>query len=264
MIGVIGAALTATLMAQAKDGHTEWIGNQGERIKARVYTSQSLGTAPILVAVLHGDAPFNKPSYQYVFASRAAENIRNAVVAALLRPGYTDGDNDRSDGARGNATADNYTPEIVDRLAAAIQVLRSEHHARVVVLVGHSGGAAIAADILARRPQLAQAALLVSCPCNVPAFREHMKSVSPTPLWDAPVHSLSPIDGASSVAPQVHVRMAVGENDPVAPPKFTQEYAAALQRRGIDVHVSLLPGLGHEILLEPAVMAELQALATID
>jgi protein-S-isoprenylcysteine O-methyltransferase Ste14 len=36
-----------------------------------------------------------------------------------------------------------------------------------VVVAGHSGGAAIAANILGRRPALIDAALVVSCPCDV-------------------------------------------------------------------------------------------------
>jgi poly(3-hydroxybutyrate) depolymerase len=108
-------------------GRTEWIGTPGHRTKTRIYANPQLTAHPTLVIVLHGDAPLNKPSYQYIVASRAAAAIPDTVVAALLRPGYTDPDNDTSDGIRGHTTGDNYTPEVLDQLAAAIKTLTNEN-----------------------------------------------------------------------------------------------------------------------------------------
>jgi poly(3-hydroxybutyrate) depolymerase len=124
------AALLLALAAvtPTSQGRTEWLGTTGHRTKARIYTNSQLTAHPTLVIVLHGDAPFNKPSYQYTVASRTAAAIPNTIVAALLRPGYTDPDNDTSDGIRGHTTGDNYTPEALDQLAAAIKTLTSEIH----------------------------------------------------------------------------------------------------------------------------------------
>ncbi|HZY98486.1 MAG TPA: alpha/beta fold hydrolase [Candidatus Baltobacteraceae bacterium] len=52
----------------------------------------------------------------------------------------------QSQGIRGLATGDNYTPEDVDAIDNAIATLRAEYRPVRVILVGHSGGAAIAAD----------------------------------------------------------------------------------------------------------------------
>lgn len=52
--------------------------------------------------------------------------------------------------------------------------------------------------------------------------------------------------------------MLVGSEDPVAPPKFSQRYADALNKNGADVHVKVLPRLKHNILLEPQVMEALK------
>ncbi len=258
----LSVLLMMVAMAQAQPGSTEWIGGLGRRVKAEVFRSPDAAAAPILVVVLHGDAPFERPSYQYRFAANAAKQLHGVVVAALLRPGYTDQEGDRSDGDRGNTTADNYTPEVLDRLGAAIRRLKEELHSPKVVLVGHSGGAAIAADLIARDRGLANAALLVSCPCDVPAFREHMKTVAPTPLWDAPVRSISPLDVVGDISKAVRIEMVVGEKDKVAPPDLTERYAAALKKRGIEGHVILLPAKGHEILLDPAIIQELPVLIT--
>jgi predicted esterase len=145
-------------------------------------------------------------------------------------------------------------------IATAIGDLRRRHQTRAVILVGHSGGAAISADILALYPSLAQAALLVSCPCDVAAWRAHMKAVQHSGIWDRPVASLSPIALAAQISPGDRVRMLVGSADDVAPPELTRAYAAALARQGVDVRVTELPGEGHEIFLKPAVQEQLAGL----
>jgi len=129
-----------------------------------------------------------------------------------------------------------------------------------VALVGHSGGAAIAADLIARDPGLAKGAPLVSCPCDVPAFREHMRALAPTPLWDAPVRSVSPLDVVDNIDRATRIRMAVDEKDNIATPDFTQRHAAALKKHGIAAEVNVLPGRDHEILLDSAVMQALSKL----
>lgn len=77
------------------------------------------------------------------------------------------------------------------------------------------------------------------------------------PLWLAPVASLSPLDLAGQVSPAIHVRMVVGTKDSLATPELTEEYAAALRARHIDVTVTELPGMEHDILLEPPVFEQL-------
>ena len=87
-----------------------------------------------------------------------------------------------------------------------------------------------------------------------------MKTVAPTPLWDAPVRSVSPLDVVDGIDRATRVRMIVGENDNIAPPEITRRYAAALKKHGIAAEVTVLPGRDHEILLDGAVMGELSEL----
>jgi predicted alpha/beta hydrolase len=178
----------------------------GLRLKTKIYRSQGRDDHPLLILVLHGDSPFGPPLYQYVFARTAAARMDGVVVAALLRPGYADGTGDRSDGVRGWTTGDNYTPEVVDATNAVLVQLTAKFGSRRTVLVGHSGGA----SILGRHPSTAQAALLVSCPCDLAAWRSHMLKLQKNPVWLLPVRSLSPIETSETVAPTVHVRMLVG------------------------------------------------------
>jgi pimeloyl-ACP methyl ester carboxylesterase len=85
-----------------------------------------------------------------------------------------------------------------------------------------------------------------------------MLRMQKNPIWLLPVKSLSPLDLAEKVPHGVRVRMLVGRDDPVAPPEFSQRYADALKKQGDDVSLKILPGLKHNILLEPQVMEALK------
>ena len=230
------------------------------RLKADVYSTTPLSAHPVLVIVLHGDLFNPTPSYQYAFAQALTQgfdapvmpdrvrerlgkypDVDDVVAAGLLRPGYTDNAGDVSDGERGDARGDNFTAEVTDAVATAIRSLKERYMARRVVLVGHSGGATIAAIVLGRHPQVADAALLVACGCGA-------------------TRSLQPLDFVSGVRRGSTVRLLVGEQDEVAPAELSQRYAGVLQKRGVDAQVTVLPGLGHNIMFTQPVFAEIAGL----
>lgn len=239
---------------------TVWLQANGLRLKTKIYRGTKLSEHPILILVLHGDSPFAPPSYQYAFARQASEKMDDVVVAALLRPGYKDDAGDQSQGVRGKTTGDNYTPEVVDAVAQVIEQLKARFHPAATILAGHSGGAAITGNVLGRWPAAVNGALMVSCPCDLVAWRRHMLKMQMNPIWLEPVKSLSPVDLTDRVRPSVAVRMLVGAEDPVAPPELTQEYASALRKHGDNVTVTVLPGLKHDILLERPSFEALQSL----
>jgi pimeloyl-ACP methyl ester carboxylesterase len=217
-----------------------------------------VGPHPPLIVVLHGDAPQGPPGYQYRFAASAAVVRPDAVVVALLRPGYSDPAGRRSQGRRGWTTGDNYTPEVLDQLAAAILDLRRRYGASSVMLVGHSGGAAVSALLLERRPWVAERGVLVSCPCDLHAWRRRMAALQKNPVWFLPVRSLSPIETVGRIRPGVPVTVIVGARDEVAPPSLSRAFFEAGRKRGVAMRYVELPGKGHEILLDPAVLAALR------
>jgi pimeloyl-ACP methyl ester carboxylesterase len=110
-----------------------------------------------------------------------------------------------------------------------------------VILVGHSGGATIAAILLGRNPEMADAAVLVACGCGA-------------------TQSLQPLDFVSEVRQGRTVRLLVGDQDEVTPPELSQRYAGALQKRGVDAQVIVLPGVGHNIVFTAPVFAEIARL----
>jgi dipeptidyl aminopeptidase/acylaminoacyl peptidase len=64
----------------------------------------------------------------------------------------------------------------------------------------------------------------------------------------------------SEISPNAQIWMMVGEKDDIVPPEFTERYAAALKKHGIEPHVTMLPGLGHNIIFDSAVIHQLSAL----
>jgi pimeloyl-ACP methyl ester carboxylesterase len=239
-----------------RGGEAQWIDVAGGRLKTEIYSSAPLSARPTLVVVLHGDLFNPTPSYQYAFAQALTQGfdapampgpvrarlgtrpeVNDVVAAGLLRPGYTDNDGDRSDGERGEARGDNYTAEVVDAVATAVRALKQRFMARRVVLAGHSGGATIAALVLGRHPDVADAALLVACGCGE-------------------TRSLQPLDVARSIRRDVTVRLLVGAEDGVTPAVQSQRYAEVLRQGGVDAQVTVLPGLGHNITFTQPVFAE--------
>ena len=293
-------ALVATACApdtsEQIGGETQWLDVGEGRLKAQVFKGAAVVDRPILVLVLHGDLP--TPDYQYVFArmlTLASEpeawaalrplfppdwsdeqiaarrsavtdalgpewNHENIVAAGILRPGYADSSGDRSSGDMGMAVADNYTPAVIDAVATAARQLAATYDPRAVVLVGHSGGGAVTANILGRHPDVADGALLVGCGCDPEAWRARMRIQQPSPIWDQPNESLMPLSLVDGVATGTRVRLLVGEVDDVALPQDSRRYAEALEASGIDAELTVAPGLGHNILMAPDAFRELSAL----
>lgn len=221
---------------------------------ARVFGENDTKTTAFLAVVLHGDAPHGPPSYQYVFAEELAGNNSGSVVAALLRPGYSDPTGLRSAGRRGFTNGDNYTPNQLEAIAQAIKELRNQYSAKKVFLIGHSGGAAITASLMGQKPNLAHTAVLLSCPCDLALWREHMSNESGGLFWRLPVRSISPLSVVENIVDSVQVRLIVGSNDSITPPELSYIYMNELMRHGLDSELTVLPDRGHEILNDEEVL----------
>ena len=260
LAGNLTPALAQTASApqgpSSTGGETIWV-TTTQRLKTRVFESAGLSAHPILIVIAHGDSPDGPPTYQYRFAATVAAAVPDVVAAAILRPGYSDGD-DRSDGVRGETTGDNYTPEVIDAVVTAISELKTRYHPGRVVLVGHSGGAAIMGDLLGKGEPVADAALLVSCPCDLAEWRKHMGTVKGGSIWERPVRSLSPLTLVDGISASTKVWMLVGGDDQITPPALTLAYAEALRNHRITVNATVAPGLSHNILLEPVAIDRLK------
>lgn len=234
-----------------QEGRTVWIDTPPGRLKTRVYESRGLKEHPVLVVLVHGDrADVHQGLYE--LARAIANGSRNVVAAAVLRPGYHDAQGETSSGKLGGAIGDNYTAEVVDDVDAAILGLKAKYHAGPVVLAGHSGGAAITADLIGRHPQDVSAALLLACACYPP------KNVQ-----DLPNPSLRPLDLVPSVSQSIHVRIVIGDADKLL--QADQAYEQAIEARGVDTRLTIAPGVDHNgILRAPQIQAALAELLNLE
>jgi predicted esterase len=270
-----GATLAQAPQANASPpgGAAQWISTDYGQIKTRIYTSREMRERPTLLVILHGDIPNPQLIYHYYMAQLFAEGAagaamlpveireylgdpflgfldkfepRNVVAAAILRPGYSDYEGDRSDGELGMALADNYTPEVVDAVANAVGILSAEFAAEHVILIGHSGGGAIAANLLGRHPNLADGALLIACGCDPLRWREEARNGPLAELdWDHPYRSLSPLELAPSIPVDTEISLLIAENDDVVSADYSKQFADSLRRAGGRPVFSVVAGAGH-------------------
>jgi pimeloyl-ACP methyl ester carboxylesterase len=87
-----------------------------------------------------------------------------------------------------------------------------------------------------------------------------MRKVRGSPIWKGPTRSLQPLALAPNVRTNAVVRLVVGQSDETASPEYSMRYAQALKKRGIDAQVTVVPTLGHNILLT---LPALDALAEV-
>jgi len=223
-----------------------------ECLVIRVFGEPAERTA--LVVFIHGDGYRGGSSdYLYPLAHRFA--ARGIVAVGLIRPGYYDRDGNTSTGTSYRREGDGYRPHIVDAVAAAVRTLKGHYRADLVILAGHSGGAAISGVIIGKYPDLAQAAALAACPCNVPEWRERRRGHN---NW---TNSLSPHDFAADVATTTRVVALTGSLDDNTTPGLARDYVAGLTARGVDATFIELNGKDHNSSVRSDEFA--QVLATL-
>lgn len=258
-LSLIAAALSVTIVTAearaapcAREDMRAAVTGAGECIGLRLYPSPEPTATPVLVAVIHGDIVGGRyADSHFPIAEELARRSRGALVAALLRPGYGDGKGLSSTGdSLGHI--DNYTAAAVDSLAGAIARLKQAHGASRVVIVGFSGGAALAAIILGRHPGLADGGLIVACPCDIQAWRAERKGRR----W---TRSESPSDYVARTPDTTRVIALVGEIDGTTPSWLTRDYVARLAAAGVKARAEFRPGIGHLGIFKPDIVAPLLA-----
>ena len=232
--------------------------------QVRTYFGEGRTEQPVLVVALHGDAPFNNPSYQYAFAKLIAAQAPNTIGVGLLRPGYTDGEDRRSDGIRGDTVGDNYDAPRIGQIAAAIQQLEAHYNAGKIILAGHSGGSAITAKLIAAYPDLIDHAFVVSCPCNINAWREDMTKLSGYEGFRGPLDVVSPVDVVADISDETSVSIFVGDKDKTTQEYLSREYFEKLIGQNKKTTLTVLDG-EHNIFLHKKIIASVvEAIASLN
>lgn len=116
--------------------------------------------------------------------------------------------------------------------------LKAHHKAGRVVMIGHSGGAANAGVLLGSRPDIVDAVILISCPCDVPTWRDRRGR---KPLNNPQ----SPHDYLDKVKPSAKIYTVTGTRDTNTAPYLAKAYVAAAQARGLAAVYLEVEGAGH-------------------
>jgi predicted esterase len=208
----------------------------------------------VMVIWLHGDVSSGGPAnYHFPLAKRFADehSAEKVLSVALVRPGYPDGEGNTSSVSFFNSgRQDHYTKTNITEVANAIDKLKNQFQPSKVILVGHSGGAATAALILGMFPNLANGAVLVSCPCDLTAWRVGRRA------WSA---SENPLNWVSHVSPQSNVYALTGDRDDNTSPQLAMIYVTALKEAKVTAEFQLLENESHNSAFRsPAVFLTLR------
>ncbi|MBB3179152.1 S9 family peptidase [Variovorax sp. Sphag1AA] len=191
-----------------------------------------------LVVWLHGDVSSGGPAvYHYAAAKEAAARFsaEGVLSVALVRPGYEDDEGRHSSGTN-NGRRDHYTRANMQAVGAAITQLKDHFKPQRVVIVGHSGGAATAANLMGMMPGLSDADLLVACPCDLVSWRAGRKA------W---TQSENPMRWTDPIKPPVQVVAITGGSDDNTSPDLARHYVEALQAHGVNARFEVVPGASH-------------------
>ena len=221
---VAQGATAAAAACPPESSRAEHVLGGGLCLVAETFGAEHAGASPVLVIVVHGDiSDGGAATYHAEFAKTLARP--GVVPGALIRPGYADARGRTSEGST-LGRADNYTAANVAAIAGAIDALKKQYRARRAIYVGHSGGAAIGGVLIGRRPGLVDAAVLVSCPCDIARWLAHHRR----PPW---TRSLSPDFFIPRVPRTTEVVALTGADDTNTFPALAADYAAELARRGV-------------------------------
>lgn len=203
------------------------------------------GNAKVLVVFLQGDIR-NLPAESGT-AFNLSQQLRSSTISLQLASYRSD--EGIADATGGNASAhdDDYTPGNVATLASALDRLRALNSGKKILLIGHSGGAAMAALLASRFPASADAYLLAACPCDVPQWRQ-LRNAS-TGKTGRLTHGLSPHDEVDKIKASTRIALVVGIRDDNTLAKFSEAYVSRLQRQGVKTRLTYAIGATHVSVL---------------
>ena len=223
-------------MCQNPDNLTFVSGN-GHCLAIKTYPPAN-GPAKVLAVVLHGDLSSGGVADEVFFMAEEAAKA-GAVGVAMMRPGYT-GDGRRSTGiaTRDQDRDDRYRAADMDSITVAVRSLKANHGVDRVVMIGFSGGAVISGVMLGRAAPLVSGAVLLSCPCNVPEWREYNN-------WGPLYNAESPHAYIGRIPKGTPVIALTGENDGNTHKRFAIAYVEKANAAGAKARFVEVPGANH-------------------
>jgi pimeloyl-ACP methyl ester carboxylesterase len=198
---------------------------------------------------LHGDLTQGGPAkYHVALAEKAAATFskEDVLSIALVRPGFPDGDGYYSSG-NSYRRVDTYSVDNISEIGSAIERLKLRYKPGKVIIVGDSGGSAIAAVLLGMKPGIADGAVLVSCPCDLIRWR------SGSVPW---TRSEDPAIWAGKTSPGARIIAITGSEDTNTFPGLAESYVDKLRGRGVDASFEVVQGASHGKAMESTAVTE--------
>ena len=239
VVALAAVARQLTAAEPCAAGNTTRVAANNECLVISTYGESVDRTA--LIIFIHGDGYRGGPS-DYMYPIVRLFGTKGVVAVGLIRPGYYDSKGNHSTG-NSHRDKDNYQPDVIATVAAAVKVLKEHYEADYVVLVGHSGGAAISGVIIGKYPGLVNAAVLGACPCNVPEWRTMRRGYNNWYL------SLSPHDFITQIDKKTTVVTITGAKDENTKPVIARDYVIDLKANGVDATYIEVPSVGHNNML---------------
>lgn len=217
-----------------------WVVGESECLRIITLGGEETASLDALVVYLHGDSPRGDAT-DYLRHGVSKINNMNVAHVILMRPGYYDSGKNSSTGISDRLArrGTSYNSHNVKEIALAINKLRGHHKPKKVIIVGHSGGAAIAALILGRHPETANGAILAACPCNIRKWVQMAGSRSGTA-------SLSPYDYVENIRPDATIIALTGTDDDNTFPVLAVEYIEKLKNNNINAKFIGVEGKTHD------------------
>ncbi len=190
-----------------------------------------------VVIMLHGDMSHGDSDYMHVLSREytnrlSSIGLRNFIIISPLRRGFSDRSGNRSSGLK--LTKDLYTDDVVRQSIEFVSAIKSKFPKASVTIVGHSGGAAIAAIIAGMEPRLVDRLVLVGSPWYIRLWRTGYRRNSRWP------NSLSPHNFEAGTSPEQKFFIIAGKRDKFTPPALAIGQQNSLSRRGRSVELLIL------------------------
>lgn len=196
-----------------------------------------------LVVFMHGDGGGTIPNGYWTALVKNGDTLAadtRATFVVLVRPGYS-GPGGRSAGTA-KGSDDDYTADNVKLAAEAVTALKERFRPSRTIVGGTSGGAAIAALVMGRHPEVANAAWLSACPCQIEPWRAWRdQSVGRPGVWV----SLSPDKHLAGIAHDARIVVVAGDKDMNTLMRFSEGYVAAAKAQGVSAELVVAVGATH-------------------
>lgn len=245
---IAGAVLSLVLACAAvaapctNEDFVTRVSGAGECLVIAAFGSPLATQLNAMVVWLHGDQSDGGPAISHVQPAQQA-SLRFAadhvLSIAMWRPGYSDAQGNTSSGDNHGRT-DSYTTANMAVVGDAITRLKTHYSPMRTMLVGHSGGAATTAILLGMMPALVDAAVLVSCPCDLRTWRSGRR------WWP---NSEDPLAWAGKVASPVKVIALTGTLDDNTSQQLARTYVNVLSSNHIDARFVSIPNATHNSAL---------------